>query len=123
MRTSVTALALVLASPALASAQPSQRCSHDTFSIGSRAVSVSACAPVGVTSGDVTVSETIAGGTSIGHETAIHVLAGAAVSRAVDDVDLAPLGLASTLHLTLAYADGKVSVEHALLLPGAIPLK
>jgi hypothetical protein len=45
------------------------------------------------------------------------------VSRGVDDVPLNPLGLSSTLHLTLTYADGKVSVEHALLLPGAVPLK
>jgi hypothetical protein len=36
---------------------------------------------------------------------------------------LAPLGLAYTLHLTLAYRGSAASIEHALLLPGAVPLK
>jgi hypothetical protein len=121
MRTSVTALALVVASPALAWAQPAQRCSHDTFSIGGKPVAVSVCAAAGVTTGDVAASETVG---TLTHATTIRVLSGAAVSRAVDDVDIAPLGLgASILHLTLTYADGKVAVEHALLLPGAVPLK
>jgi len=69
------------------------------------------------------VTETIKGTSTISHAATIQVLAGAVVSRGVDDIALAPLGLSSTLHLTLAYADGKVSVEHALLLPGAVPLK
>ena len=40
-----------------------------------------------------------------------------------EDVSLAPLGLQYTLHLTLAYRQAAVSIEHALLLPGAVPLK
>ena len=44
-------------------------------------------------------------------------------ARAVDDVSLTPLGLPYTMHLTLAYRDAAVAVEHALLLPGAVPLK
>ncbi len=45
------------------------------------------------------------------------------VARAIDDVPLGRSVLPYTLHLTLAYRDGQIAVEHALLLPGARPLK
>lgn len=38
--------------------------------------------------------------------------------RAVEDVDLAPLGIDKTLHLSLLRHDGVVEIDHALLLPG-----
>ncbi len=117
-------LALVALSAAPAAAQnPAQRCSHDTFDVGGKAVAVSLCAaaPEG---GKLAVSESFRSGSgSFSRSTAIDILSGAAVSRGIDDAALAPLGINATLHLTLAYRGGAVQVEHALLLPGATPLK
>ncbi len=53
----------------------------------------------------------------------LHFLAGERVSRMIESVDLAKLGLTGTLHLTLAYVGGLVHVEGALLTPGAITIK
>jgi hypothetical protein len=123
MRTFVLTLGLIAVGAAAAGAQPADRCSHDTFTIGGQRVAVNVCAPLAPSEGAVPVRETVTGASTITQATTIQILSGAAVSRGVDDVPLNPLGLSSTLHLTLTYADGKVSVEHALLLPGAVPLK
>jgi hypothetical protein len=124
MRTSAAALALVLASAASAAAQPAQRCSHETFPVAGQAVSVTVCAGAPDGGRTVSVTETFKNAvTSFNHGASIEVLPGASASRAVDDVALTPLGLNYTMHLTLAYRDAGVSIEHALLLPGAIPLK
>lgn len=53
----------------------------------------------------------------------LHFVAGEGVSRVIESLNLAPLGLAGTLHLTLAYTRGLVHVEGALLTPGAITIK
>jgi hypothetical protein len=131
MRTSVAVLALLAASvsplaastaPALA--QPVQRCSHETFPVGGQSVTVTVCAGAPNGGKTVAVSENFKNAaTSFSHTTSIEVLPGAAASRATDDVSLAPLGLQYTLHLTLAYREAGVTIEHALLLPGAVPLK
>jgi hypothetical protein len=44
-------------------------------------------------------------------------------ARVLENVDLAGLGLGGTLHLTLAYSDGQVHIENAMLTPGAITIK
>lgn len=44
-------------------------------------------------------------------------------SRVLENVELAPLGLAGTLHLTLVYSGGVVRIESAILTPGAITIK
>jgi len=131
MRTSVAVLALLAASisplaattaPALA--QPAQRCSRETFPIAGQPVVVTVCAGAPDGGKTVAVAETFKNAaTSFNHTASIEVLPGAAASRAVDDVSLAPLGLQYTLHMTLAYRDAGVIIEHALLLPGAVPLK
>jgi hypothetical protein len=41
----------------------------------------------------------------------------------LESLDLSKLGLSGTLHLTLAYVQGLVHVEGALLTPGAITIK
>jgi hypothetical protein len=124
MRTFAAALALLAASAVPALAQPAQRCSHDTFSVGGQPVAVTACAGAPDSGKTVAVTETFKNATaSFSHAVSIEVLPGAAASRAVDDVSLAPLGLQYTLHLTLAYREAAVTIEHALLLPGAVPLK
>lgn len=127
MRTFVTVLALFAAGigPALAQpGQPASRCAHDTFPVGGQPIVVTACAGAPDSGQTVAVTETFKGASgSFNHVMSIDVLPGASASRAVDDVALAPLGLQYTLHLTLAYRDATVLIEHALLLPGAVPLK
>jgi hypothetical protein len=72
----------------------------------------------------VNVTETfVAGGTTVTHAVTLAIVAGARISRTIDDVDLRPLGIARSLHMTLAFADGFVKLEHALALPGATPVK
>ncbi len=124
MRTSVAVLAILAASIAPALAQPAQRCSHETFAVGGQPVAVTVCAGAPNGGKTVSVSETFKSSTtSFNHATSIELLPGAAASRATDDVLLAPLGLQYTLHMTLVYREAGVIIEHALLLPGAVPLK
>lgn len=124
MRTFVAILGLFAASIAPALAQNPQRCSHETFPVAGQSVAVTVCAGAPEGGKTVAVAETFKGASSsFNHATSIEVLPGAAASRGVDDVSLTPLGLPYTFHLTLAYRDGAVFVEHALLLPGAVPLK
>ncbi|HEY0383987.1 MAG TPA: hypothetical protein VGC72_17470 [Candidatus Elarobacter sp.] len=124
MRTSIAVLALAVASTVPAFAQPAQRCSHESFPVGGQAVAVTVCAGAPNSGKTVAVTETFKNAsTSFNHTTSVEVLPGAATSRAVDDVSLAPLGLQFTLHITLAYREAGVVIEHALLLPGAVPLK
>jgi hypothetical protein len=123
-RPSIAVLAFVVASAAPVLAQPAQRCSQESFPVGGRAVAVTVCAGAPNSGKTVAVTETFKNAsTSFTHTTSVEVLPGAATSRAVDDVSLAPLGLQYTLHITLAYREAGVVIEHALLLPGAVPLK
>ena len=72
----------------------------------------------------VAVTETFKNAaTSFSRSASIEVLPSTSASRTTDDVLLAPLGLQYTLHMTLAYREAGVIIEHALLLPGAVPLK
>jgi hypothetical protein len=124
MRTFVAVLALFVASIAPALPQPASRCSREVFPVAAQAVSVTVCAGAPDSGKTVAVTETFKNAkASFDQTTSIEVLPGAAASRAVQDVSLAPLGLQFTLHLTLAYREAAVTIEHALLLPGAVPLK
>ena len=124
MRTFAAVLALLAAAVVPALGQPAQRCSHETFPVGGQSVNVTVCAGAPDSGKTVAVTETFKNATtSFNHGTSIEVLKGAAASRAVDDVSLTPLGLPFTMHLTLAYREAGVFIEHALLLPGAVPLK
>jgi hypothetical protein len=62
-------------------------------------------------------------GRSLRRANELHFLAGEGVSRVLESLDLSQLGLRGTLHLTLAYIQGLVHVEGALLTPGAITIK
>ncbi|HTJ24541.1 MAG TPA: hypothetical protein VMA36_00115 [Candidatus Limnocylindria bacterium] len=121
MRTFAAALSLLVwstAAPALA-----DPCSHESFEVDGKALAVTVCAAP-PSEGAVTVTQTFrSGSASFSAPATIDVLSGASVSRTSTDVALSPIGSSRTLHLTLAYRSGSVSVEHALLLPGAIPLK
>lgn len=123
MRTSVAVLAFLVASIAPVLAQPAARCSHEVFPVGGQPVTVTVCAGAPDGGKSVAVTETFKNAANtFTHGTSVDVLKGA-TSRTVDDVSLAPLGLQFTLHMTLAYRDAAVTIEHALLLPGAVPLK
>jgi hypothetical protein len=104
-------------------------CSHDTLAVDGASIAVSLCATPEARRGagrpiPVAVDEsfrTQRGGFT--RSVSLEFLAGSDVSRTIDDVPLSALGIAKTLHLTLSYRDGVVRIEHALLLPGAVPLK
>jgi hypothetical protein len=108
-----------------------QPCSRDTFSIDGRAVNVSLCADDAAAhrSPDghriiVTIAESFAAAAaSFQRSVTLDFLAGAELSRTIDDVPLDKLGIDRTLHLTIGYRPGTVRLEHALLVPGAIALK
>ena len=72
----------------------------------------------------VTVTETfVRGEQRLSRPLPIDTVSGATVTRAVDDVPLTDLGSNKQLHLTIAYRNGEATLEHALLLPGAVVLK
>jgi len=64
-----------------------------------------------------------AGAKSVTREIAFELMPGAKASRTIDDVDISSLVPGRTLHNTLKYAAGTVTLERAMLLPGAIPLR
>ncbi len=116
-------LALVASLAAPAGAQ-GERCTADALSIDGVALSARFCVPAGAGAPSVGVTETFtSAGKSFSHAVSLAIVAGAQVSRTIDDVDLAPLGLRRSLHMTLAFHGGGVMLEHALALPGAIPIK
>jgi hypothetical protein len=60
---------------------------------------------------------------SFSQNSTMRFVTSAGPSRLLQSVDLAPLGLTGTLHLTLVYAGGFVRIQGALLTPGAIRIK
>jgi hypothetical protein len=103
-------------------AAPDPHCSHDTLAIDGP-VAVTLCATK-VDPKSISVSESFTRkSASFSHSTSIDVFPGEESSRGIDDVPLAALGLTKTIHLTIHYKAGTIVLEHALLLPGAVPLK
>lgn len=122
----LTVLFLV-AFPIAASAQA--RCTQETLVVRGTPVAVAYCiqGPVRSATGDelvVPVVESFGSpGGSFSRAVDIRFVAGEGVSRVLRSVDLAPAGVAGTLHLTLAYAGGQVRIESAMLTPGAVTIK
>jgi hypothetical protein len=109
---------------ALPASGESERCTNDALRVDGTAVAARFCVPGGGGAPVVNITETFTVlGKSIGKTTALTVVAGAQTSRTIDDVDLSPIGPKRTLHMTLAYRSGTVELEHALALPGAVPVK
>jgi hypothetical protein len=120
---SAVALGLAVGLGLPASAQ-GERCSRDALTVDGIRVAARFCVPGGAAAASLSVTETFtARGRTVSQTTPLAVVAGALTSRTIDDVDLAPLGLHRALHMTLAYRGGSVELEHALALPGAIPIK
>jgi hypothetical protein len=124
MRTFAALGVLLVVTGGSAAAQNPQHCSREAFPVNGHPVTVTVCAGT-VQGRSLPVTEAFSRGSQSFNRTAtIDVLPGAEVSRAIDDASLTPFGLPYTLHLTLAYRGGSgVGIEHALLLPGAVPLK
>jgi hypothetical protein len=122
----VVALAM-LAIPVATSAQ--LRCSQETLTVRGAPVTVSYCVGGSIRSTDATelivpVAATYsAPGGTVRRSVNLRFVAGERTSRIIENLDLRQLGLAGTLHLTLAYAGGLVRVEEAMLTPGAITIK
>jgi hypothetical protein len=119
----VSASVATAISPARAAAPA---CSSDAFVVDGTPLTVEICAPSeGPVGAKLTLTErfTAKGQTPFERPLVIDVLAKAETSRTIDDVPLAKLGLAKTLHLTVVYRPGSARLEHALLIPGAIALK
>jgi hypothetical protein len=110
-------------------ATPAPTCSQQTLTVEGAAVTIGYCidGPLranGAAEVIVPVAATYsARGGSIRRSSELRFLAGEGVSRVLESLDLASLGLAGTLHLTLDYSHGLVQVEGALLTPGAITIK
>jgi hypothetical protein len=125
-RRAAAALAVLAWLRAPAAAAPGG-CSRDALTVDRTALSVILCAQPQPAKGEkieVAVTETFAATKTDFTRTAeLQFLAGAGISRTIDNVALTPLGIGKTLHLTLVYDDGIVRLEHALLLPGAVTLK
>jgi hypothetical protein len=120
---SAVALGLAAGLGLPASAQ-GERCSRDALTIDGIPVAARFCVPADAGASNTSVTETFtAKGRTVAKTTPLAVVAGALTSRTIDDIDLAPLGLKRALHMTLAYRAGSVELEHALALPGAIPIK
>jgi hypothetical protein len=100
-----------------------EHCTRDHLNVAGSAVAASFCIPA-EPAPSVSVTETFTAlGKTIRQTTPLAIVAGARTSRTIDDVDLTPIGLKSSLHMTLAYRAGYVELEHALALPGAVPVK
>lgn len=111
------------------SAPAAQPCTQQTLSVEGSALTIGYCIsgatrPNGAQEVVVPVAATYTtASASLRRSIELHFIAGEGTSRVIQSLDLAPLGLTGTLHLTLAYSRGVVQVEGALLTPGAITIK
>jgi hypothetical protein len=113
--------------------QPADGCSHDAFVIDGATVGVTLCPGAAAPArrarsdgqgGGITVLETFSSASATFSRTTVVVPDDqSGPARAIDDVSLDRLGITKTLHLTIAYRGGATRLEHALLIPGAVPLK
>ena len=105
----------------------SNGCSSDTFNVDGTALAVGICgrSQAAPATSPVILTETLTvkGQPPLVRDLKVDLLDGESSAHAIDDVPLAKLGIAKTLHLALSYHAGTVRLEHALLVPGAISLK
>ncbi len=123
------ALALTLAAVPLAAPAQSGNCTKEVLPVHGTPVTIAYCiegTPAKAPGSELLVK--VAGtysapGGSFSDARVLHFIAAEGPSRVIEDVDLAKLGSTGTLHLTLVYKAGAVSIESALLTPGAITVK
>jgi len=124
----VAAAILTLFSPNALPASAQEQCSRDELRIRGTAVAVDLCAAAApVAAGSVVtmrLTTTYAsGGHSFTHASDVRFISGAGPARALESVDLQPVGVTGILHLTLLYAGNLVTIEHAMLTPGALTIR
>lgn len=118
------ALAASLATPARAQDQ----CTHSTMLVHGTPLQVDLCvasaprSPGGIVNVGLVATYTAAG-RSFTQKATVRFITGEGPARALDSADLSSVGVAGTLHMTLLYSGGLVTVEHALLTPGAVTVK
>lgn len=123
VRSLAGAVAALAATSGLAVAQSADRCSRESFPVDGTPLAITVCSPADSQS-PVALAETLVrGSASFDHTFTVDVVRGASVTHAVDEIPLDQLGIAKRLHLTIAYRAGRATIEHALLLPGALVLK
>jgi hypothetical protein len=120
---------LVVAASAVSTARGAAPCTQETLSVERAPVTIEYCITGPLRSNGaaevivpVTASYTGPAG-AVSRTIELHFIAGEGVSRVLQSLDLTKIGLAGTLHLTLAYSHGLVQLEGALLTPGAITIK
>jgi hypothetical protein len=124
------ALVLLIASAALtAGSADAAQCTVEPLTVQGTPVTISYCvtgAPRSTGTQEIivpVVATYSAPARSLRRAIELHFLAGEGVSRVLESLDLTQLGLRGMLHLTLAYVQGLVHLEGALLTPGAITIK
>lgn len=120
-------LALLAASPSVALAQ--SHCSRETLNVRGTPVTIGYCVngePQRAAGGAMALAVEgtySAPGGSFSRPGTMRFILGDGPSRVLQNVELSPLGLEGTLHLTLVYAGGTIRIESAMLTPGAITVK
>ena len=118
-------MALAIASPALARAA----CTSEAFTVEGSPLSIELCL-LSVTRDPSTSSRvahveatTSTPSRSANAQLALLLPMGSASANAPASIDLAPVGLVGTLHLTLHVTPDSASIDSALLTPGAVIIK
>jgi hypothetical protein len=118
-----TVAGILLLDPAFASAAGPGQCTSESWSVEGLPLTATLCVPSDA-GAHVVVGETFArNGQTLSRSLEFDVESGTDVTRAIDTVPLATIGSTKQLHLTVAYRNGRATIEHALLLPGAVVLK
>jgi hypothetical protein len=124
-----SAIFFVFAASTMPAALRAAPCTQETLHVEGSPVTVEYCIDGALRTGGseeiivpVTATYSAPGGT-LQRSTQLHFMAGEGISRVLESLDLARVGLTGTLHLTLAYSRGLVLLEGALLTPGAITIK
>jgi hypothetical protein len=126
MRPLLLAAGLLLGAAAGPAAQ--NQCSREVLHVRGTPVNVTLCitAAPAISGSVVSIqlsSTYAAGGSSFTQASNVRFISGEGPARALDSVDLRQVGVAGTLHMTLLYANSQVTVEHAILTPGAVTVK
>jgi hypothetical protein len=120
-------LGAVLTLLASAPAGAQDRCSRETVAIQGTPVTVALCVVSESRAGDVTTIDLAATYSSkdgaFTQRSTIRFIDGEGPARALQSVSLSQIGITGTLHMTLLYVGNDVSMEHALLTPGAVTIK
>ncbi|HEY5341318.1 MAG TPA: hypothetical protein VIK27_09850 [Candidatus Aquilonibacter sp.] len=118
------ALAASLATPAGAQDQ----CTREPLIVRGTPLQVELCvaaapqSPGGIVNVALVATYTAAS-RSFTQRATVRFITGEGPARALNSVNLSSVGVAGTLHMTLLYSGGLVTIEHALLTPGAVTVK